>query len=180
MESGVSPDGHSDAAYVIAFFPIENQRWLLSYIGVNKEYPPSREDQFTTALANLASPVVHEMVRRMEPISPVYPSRATRNRWRHYERWRRPLGRFIAIADAACCYNPRFGQGMSAAAVSVKILKDCLAEYGVGNPRLPDRLFSAKAISRGRRGFSQRPMTCGFLPPWATVPDRCGYSTGIG
>jgi 2-polyprenyl-6-methoxyphenol hydroxylase-like FAD-dependent oxidoreductase len=131
--------------YVIAFFPIENQRWLLSYIGVNKEYPPTREDQFTTALANLASPVVHEMVRRMEPISPVYPSRATRNRWRHYERWRRPLGRFIAIADAACSYNPRFGQGMSAAAVSVKILKDCLAKYGVGNPRLPARFFSGQA-----------------------------------
>jgi len=131
--------------YVIAFFPIENQRWLLSYIGVNKEYPPSREDQFTVALAKLASPVVHEMVRRMEPISPVYPSRATRNRWRHYERWRSPLGRFIAIADAACSYNPRFGQGMSAAAVSVKVLKDCLAKYGVANPSLPERFFSAQA-----------------------------------
>ncbi|MBV8358340.1 MAG: FAD-dependent monooxygenase [Deltaproteobacteria bacterium] len=131
--------------YVIAFFPIEKQRWLLSYIGVNKEYPPSREDQFTAALPKLASPIVHEMVRRMEPISPVYPSRATRNRWRHYERWRRPLGRFIAIADAACSYNPRFGQGMSAAAVSVRILNDCLTKYGVGNPRLPDRFFSAQA-----------------------------------
>jgi 2-polyprenyl-6-methoxyphenol hydroxylase-like FAD-dependent oxidoreductase len=78
--------------YVIAFFPIENQRWLLSYIGVNKEYPPSRDDQFMAALAQLASPVIHVMVQRMVPISPVYPSRATRNRWRLYERWRRPLG----------------------------------------------------------------------------------------
>jgi 2-polyprenyl-6-methoxyphenol hydroxylase-like FAD-dependent oxidoreductase len=130
--------------YVIAFFPIENQRWLLSYIGVNKQYPPSREDQFTSALANLASPAVNEMVRHMEPISPVYPSRATRNRWRHYERWQKPLGRFIAIADAACSYNPRFGQGMSAAAVSVKILNDCLVKYGVSD-RLSDRLFSARA-----------------------------------
>jgi 2-polyprenyl-6-methoxyphenol hydroxylase-like FAD-dependent oxidoreductase len=131
--------------YVIAFIPIENRRWLLSYIGVNKQYPPSREDQFMSALAKLASPVVDEMVRRMEPISPVYPSRATRNRWRHYERWRKPLGRFIAIADAACSYNPRFGQGMSAAAVSVKILNDCLAKYGVSDPRLPDKFFSAQA-----------------------------------
>jgi 2-polyprenyl-6-methoxyphenol hydroxylase-like FAD-dependent oxidoreductase len=131
--------------YVVAFFPIENQRWLLSYIGVNKEYPPSREDQFTSALAKLASPVIHEMVRRMEPLSPVYPSRATRNRWRHYERWRKPLGRFIAIADAACSYNPRFGQGMSAAAVSVRVLKDCLVRYGISNPRLPVKFFSAQA-----------------------------------
>src|SRR5215472_16812608 len=91
--------------HVIAFFPIENQRWLLSYIGVNKGYPPSGEDKFTAALAKLASPVVYEMVHRMEPISPVYPSRATRNRWRYYERWRTPLGRFIATAVAACSYN---------------------------------------------------------------------------
>ena len=131
--------------YMIAFFPIENRRWVLSYVGVNKEYPPSREDQFMAALAKLASPVIHQMVQRMEPISPVYPSRATRNRWRHYERWRRPLGRFIAIADAACSYNPRFGQGMSAATVSAKVLKDCLAKYGVANPRLPERFFSAQA-----------------------------------
>jgi 2-polyprenyl-6-methoxyphenol hydroxylase-like FAD-dependent oxidoreductase len=135
----------SEQPYVIAFFPIENQRWLLSYIGVNKEYPPSREDKFTAALTKLASPVIHEMVQRMEPISPVYLSRATRNRWRHYERWRRPLGRFIAIADSACSYNPRFGQGMSAAAVSARVLNDCLAKHGVNNPRLPDRFFSAQA-----------------------------------
>lgn len=131
--------------YFIAFFPIEHQRWLLSYIGVNKAYPPTREDEFTAALARLVSPVVHEMVRRMEPISPVYPSRATRNRWRHYERWRTPLGRFVAMADAACAYNPRFGQGMSAAAVSARLLKDCLATYGIADPRLPGRFFAAQA-----------------------------------
>jgi 2-polyprenyl-6-methoxyphenol hydroxylase-like FAD-dependent oxidoreductase len=131
--------------YFIAFFPMENQRWLLSYIGVNKAYPPTREDEFTAALKRLVSPVVHEMVQRMEPISPVYPSRATRNRWRHYERWRTPLGRFVAIADAACSYNPRFGQGMSAATVSARLLKDCLEAYGIGDPRLPSRFFSAQA-----------------------------------
>ena len=134
--------------YFIAFFPIENQRWLLSYIGVNKAYPPTREDEFTAALARLASPAVHEMVRRMEPISPVYPSRATRNRWRHYERWRTPLGRFVAIADAACSYNPRFGQGMSAAAVSARILKDCLASTASVTRACPEFLLHTGALSK--------------------------------
>jgi 2-polyprenyl-6-methoxyphenol hydroxylase-like FAD-dependent oxidoreductase len=131
--------------YFVAFFPIENQRWLLSYIGVNKVYPPAREDEFTAALERLASPVVHDMVRQMEPISPVYPSRATRSRWRHYERWRKPLGRFVAIADAACSYNPRFGQGMRAATVSARLLKDFLDTNGIDDPRLPSRFFSAQA-----------------------------------
>jgi 2-polyprenyl-6-methoxyphenol hydroxylase-like FAD-dependent oxidoreductase len=131
--------------YIIAFFPIENQRWVLSYIGVNKAPPPSREDQFMNSLARLASPVVHEMVQRMEPISPVYPCSATRNRWRHYERWQKPLGNFIAIGDAVCSFNPRFGQGMSAAAVSARVLNDCLVKYGIGGPRLPERFFSEQA-----------------------------------
>ena len=75
--------------YFIGFFPIENRRWLLSYVGVNKSYPPRGEADFTTALERLATPVVHQMVRCMEPVSPVYSSRATRNRWRHYEREKR-------------------------------------------------------------------------------------------
>src|SRR5262249_62365557 len=89
---------------------MENQRWLLSYIGVNKAYPPTREEEFTAALPRLVSPVVHEMVRRMEPISPVYPSRATRNRWRHHERGGRPPGRFLAHARACRSYNPACAQ----------------------------------------------------------------------
>jgi hypothetical protein len=134
-----------DHPYLVAFCPTENQRWVLSFVGVNQHYPPGREDEFTTALTTLVSPIVHEMVRRMEPISPVYSSRATRNRWRHYERLRRPLGGFIAIADAACSYNPRFAQGMSVAAVCARILERCLIQHGVSSPRLPERFFSAQA-----------------------------------
>ena len=131
--------------YFVGFFPIEYRRWLLSYIGVNKSYPPRAEPDFTAALERLATPVVHQMVGRMEPVSPVYSSRATRNRWRHYERWRTPLARFIAIADAACSVNPRFGQGMSAATVSVRLLQQCLAKYGVADARLPRAFFTAQA-----------------------------------
>ena len=135
----------SERPYFIGFFPMENQRWLLSYIGVNKSYPPRGESDFTAALERLASPVVHQMVQRMESISPVYSGRATRNRWRHYERWRTPLDRFIAIADAACSFNPRFGQGMSAATVSARLLQECLARYSVADSRLPRAFFAAQA-----------------------------------
>ena len=135
----------SERPYFIGFFPMENQRWLLSYIGVNKSYPPRGESDFTAALERLASPVVHQMVQRMESISPVYSGRATRNRWRHYERWRTPLDRFIAIADAACSFNPRFGQGMSAATVSARLLQECLTRYSVADSRLPRAFFAAQA-----------------------------------
>jgi 2-polyprenyl-6-methoxyphenol hydroxylase-like FAD-dependent oxidoreductase len=175
--------------YFVGFFPIENQRWLLSYIGVNKSYPPRGEAEFTAALERLATPAVHRMVGRMTSISPVYSSRATRNRWRHYERWRTPLDRFIAIADAACSFNPRFGQGMSAATVSARLLHHCLARYGVADPRLPRAFFAAQArfqrtpwlfaaaddlrlpLSEGRRSLSIRLFNW-YRPHLVSCPDR--------
>ena len=175
--------------YLIGFFPMENQRWLLSYIGVNKSYPPRGDADFTAALERLASPVVHQMVRRMEPISAVYSSRATPNRWRHYERWRTPLDRFVAIADAACSFNPRFGQGMSAATVSARLLQQCLATYGVADARLPRAFFAAQThfqrtpwlfaaaddlrlpLSEGNRSLSIRLFNW-YRPQLAACPDR--------
>src|SRR5215471_10375779 len=174
--------------YFIGFFPIENQHWLLSYIGVNKSYPPRGEADFIRALEQLGIPAVHQIVRRMKPISPVYSGRATRNRWRHYERWRTPLGRFIALADAACSFNPRFGQGMSAATVSARLLQQCLASYGVADSRLPVRFFAAQAkfqqtpwlfaaaddlrlpMSEGNRSLSMRLFNW-YRPQLVTCPD---------
>jgi 2-polyprenyl-6-methoxyphenol hydroxylase-like FAD-dependent oxidoreductase len=125
----------------------------------------------------------------MEPVSPVYSSRATRNRWRHYERWRTPLGRFIALADAACAFNPRFGQGMSAATVSARLLQQCLAGYGVADSRLPRAFFAAQArfqqtpwlfaaaddlrlpMSEGNRSLSMRLFNW-YRPQLVACPDR--------
>jgi len=175
--------------YFIGFFPMENQRWLLSYIGVNKSYPPRGEADFATALERLATPVVHQMVQRMKAISPVYSSRATRNRWRHYERWRTPLDRFVAIADAACSFNPRFGQGMSAATIAARLLQQCLARYGAAESRLPRAFFAAQArfqqtpwlfaaaddlrlpMSEGHRSLSIRAFNW-YRPQLVACPDR--------
>jgi len=46
VEGVVSPARDAERPYFVGFLPMENQRWL-SYIGVNKVYPPSREDEFT-------------------------------------------------------------------------------------------------------------------------------------
>jgi 2-polyprenyl-6-methoxyphenol hydroxylase-like FAD-dependent oxidoreductase len=174
--------------YFIGLFPIENQRWLLSYIGVNKSYPPRGEADFIRALEQLGIPAVRQIVRRMVPITPVYSGRATRNRWRHYERWRTPLGRFIALADAACSFNPRFGQGMSAATVSARLLQQCLVRYGVADSRPPRALFAAQAhfqqtpwlfaaaddlrlpMSEGHRSLSMRLFNW-YRPQLVTCPD---------
>jgi hypothetical protein len=66
-------------------FPVEQNRWIVTIAGISKNYPPSDEEGFTAALSQLRSPIIAEVVRLGEPISPVYSNRAMANRWRHYE-----------------------------------------------------------------------------------------------
>src|SRR5262249_11020939 len=54
-------------------------------------------------------------------------------------------GRLVGVADGAGSYNPGFGQGMSAATVSARLLRDCLDAHGIDDPRLPGTFFSAQA-----------------------------------
>jgi hypothetical protein len=63
----------------------------------------------------------------------------SKNRWRHYERWKEAFSGFIAIGDAACVFNPNQGQGMSVAATEAGILRKCLAQ--TTSPHLLPKLF---------------------------------------
>jgi 2-polyprenyl-6-methoxyphenol hydroxylase-like FAD-dependent oxidoreductase len=123
----------------------EHNRWHLTLSGFNRRYPPTREDEFMASLNRLQSPLIAEMVRLMEPISPVYANRAIRNRWRHYERWNQRCDGFIAIGDACVTYNPVYAQGMTAAALAAQMLRFCLARYNASNPDLPRAFHSAQA-----------------------------------
>jgi len=123
----------------------EHNRWHLTLSGFDRRYPPTREDEFMAMLPRLRSPIIAEMVRLMEPVSPVYANRAIRNRWRHYERWNERLDGFVAIGDAYVTYNPVYAQGMTAAAVSARMLRQCLERLGPAHPDLPRAFFNAQS-----------------------------------
>lgn len=125
-------------------FPVEQARWLVTLGGVVRHYPPSDEAGFMAALATLRSPVLAETVRLAEPISPVYSNRAMANRFRRYDRWQARLDGFVAVGDAACAFNPVYGQGMTTGTISATILADCLKKYGPSNPDLSRHFFRAQ------------------------------------
>jgi 2-polyprenyl-6-methoxyphenol hydroxylase-like FAD-dependent oxidoreductase len=136
-------------------FPVEQNRWIVTIAGISKNYPPSDEEGFTAALSQLRSPIIAEVVRLGEPISPVYSNRAMANRWRHYEQWKTRVDGFVAVGDSACAFNPVYGQGMSSGAMSAIILRDTLKESGAANPNLPRRFFKAQAnFQRGPWGLA--------------------------
>ncbi len=117
---------HRTRAAVI--FPIEGERWIVTLGGGGGDYPPTDEAGFEAFMHSLASLIVHDALSGAEPLSPIYGYRATENRWRHYERLAgRPEG-LVVLGDAACTFNPVYGQGMTTAARGAVTLAECLRE----------------------------------------------------
>jgi 2-polyprenyl-6-methoxyphenol hydroxylase-like FAD-dependent oxidoreductase len=108
--------------------PVEGGRWLVSLIGGDGDYPPTDEAGFLAFARSLRSPALYEAIAGAEPLTPIAGQRATENRLRHYDR----LGQFpdgvVAVGDAACAFNPVYGQGMSAAALGAEVLDGWLRE----------------------------------------------------
>jgi 2-polyprenyl-6-methoxyphenol hydroxylase-like FAD-dependent oxidoreductase len=108
--------------------PIEEGRWLVTLGGGGGDYPPTDDDGFLEFARKLVSPLLYDAIRQAEPLSPIAGFRATENRLRHYERLSRWPGRCLVVGDAACCFNPVYGQGMTTAALGAMLLDQTLRE----------------------------------------------------
>lgn len=149
-------------------FPLENNRWLATLGGGDKDYPPADEGEFLEFIRTLPTPVMYDALQKAKPLSPIYCHRATQNRLRHYERLFQLPDGFVALGDAVCALNPIYGQGMSAAALSALLLDRTIKEWQ------KDELW----------GFSlhfQKELAKANAPLWemATTED-CRYQTVVG
>jgi 2-polyprenyl-6-methoxyphenol hydroxylase-like FAD-dependent oxidoreductase len=125
--------------------PVEGGRWMVTIGGASGRFPPVEEGAFNAALADLRSPLIAKAIALATPISPVYGYRAMENRLRHYDGSRQLLDGFVAIGDAACIFNPVYGQGMTTAALCARSLEEALRETGGRDDRFPRRFFEKQA-----------------------------------
>jgi 2-polyprenyl-6-methoxyphenol hydroxylase-like FAD-dependent oxidoreductase len=112
---------------------VEGGRWIVTLVGGGKDYPPTDEEGFRAFARSLPDPRFAEAYEASEPLTPIVGTKSTENRVRHYERLtQRPEG-LLVIGDAACSFNPVYGQGMSAAAVGADVLDRCLTKFPPGH-----------------------------------------------
>ena len=108
-------------------FPVDGGLWHVTLGGAARDFPPVDEPGFLAFAASLRSPALHEALLAARPVSPIWLYRRTQNRVRHFERlasW--PEG-FVVLGDAACRFNPVYGQGMTVAAEGALVLRRWLA-----------------------------------------------------
>ena len=113
-------------------FRVESDRWLITLIGGGRDYPPGDEQGFLEFAETLPAPIIADTIRSAEPVSPIRTHRATENRLRHFDKARNLPENFLVLGDAACAFNPVYGQGMTIAALGVLTLRQCLEEHGIG------------------------------------------------
>jgi 2-polyprenyl-6-methoxyphenol hydroxylase-like FAD-dependent oxidoreductase len=131
--------------------PIEGGCWLVTLSGAGRDYPPTDERGFLEFARSLRTPALYEAIKDAQPLGPIAGYRATENRWRRYERLARRPERFVVLGDAACCFNPVYGQGMSAAALAAMTLDGCLRAARPGDLRGVSRRFQRRLARTNAR-----------------------------
>jgi 2-polyprenyl-6-methoxyphenol hydroxylase-like FAD-dependent oxidoreductase len=108
--------------------PIQGGYWMATLQGSLRDYPPDDVAGFLEFARSLAQPDLYEAIQDAEPVTPIAVYKYSANRWRHFERMKRLPEGFIIMGDAACSFNPVYGQGMSVAAIEAQTLDRCLRE----------------------------------------------------
>ncbi|MDT3397644.1 FAD-dependent oxidoreductase [Streptomyces sp. B1866] len=137
--------------------PIEGGRWMVTLSGTRGGEPPTTEEGFAEYLRTLRHPLIAELVENLEPLTGVQASRSTANRRLFYDRlvsW--PDG-LVVLGDAVAAFNPVYGHGMSAAALSARAVEATLADGGLrpGMARDVQRAIGAVVDTPWSLGTSQ-------------------------
>ncbi|KAK9844050.1 hypothetical protein WJX81_003008 [Elliptochloris bilobata] len=150
--------------------PTEGNSWQLTLAGRAGDHPPGDEEGFKAFARSLPTPDIYDTICAAEPRSAISLYARTQNERKHYESVDMPDG-LAVLGDAACCFNPIYGQGMTVGILGALELQQLLATRLAG--RRGDRSATIAALAGVAKEF--QPKLSKLLDfPWsvATVDDE--------
>ncbi|WP_232667017.1 FAD-dependent oxidoreductase [Pseudonocardia sp. TRM90224] len=111
---------------------VENNLWHVTVGQVLGDRLPAEgagapdDAAFLRMAGELADPTIYEAIRVAKPVSPIRGYRTPTNRLRRFEKLKRMPTGFVVTGDAACAFNPIYGQGMTVAAMDALVLAEAL------------------------------------------------------
>jgi 2-polyprenyl-6-methoxyphenol hydroxylase-like FAD-dependent oxidoreductase len=105
---------------------VEHDRWMVTLVGIGDDAPPTEPGAFEDFAAGVDGWELGELVRTAVPLTDPVRFRIGPSVRRRYERCARLPEGFLPIGDALCCFNPAYGQGITAGALAARWLRKCL------------------------------------------------------
>lgn len=133
----------------VLILPVEGGRWFVNLSGRGSAAPPTDEQGFLRHVHDRHLPEATRALDGASPAGPLSGSRATANRWNHYDAIKHPLAGLVVVGDAVAAFNPVYGQGITATAMSALALGEAVDRVGgdLASPALPARAAAGVARS---------------------------------
>jgi 2-polyprenyl-6-methoxyphenol hydroxylase-like FAD-dependent oxidoreductase len=128
-----------------AVLPVEGDRWMVTLSGVHGVVPGTSASDTLAFARTLPTPTVAQLIELAGPLTSVASYRFPSSQRRHYERVDRLLPGFVTLGDAACSFNPVYGQGMACAALQAETLARTVRDVDLRSPLLPRAFHRAAA-----------------------------------
>nr|AFL48550.1 epoxide hydrolase [Streptomyces sp. CS684] len=124
-------------------YPIEGGRWIVTLSCTRGARLPSTEEEFLPFARDLRHPVIADLLRDAEPLSPLYGSRSAANRRLYPERLDQWPDGLLVLGDSLTAFNPIYGHGMSSAARCAVTLDRELARGSTPSHRIQKAIGAA-------------------------------------
>ncbi|MFF4188903.1 NAD(P)/FAD-dependent oxidoreductase [Streptomyces sp. NPDC001691] len=103
-----------------------DHRWMVTLYGTCGDHPPTDPDGFHAFATTLDNPAVTTFLDSARPLAPIHRYKRTENHRTDYHRMPTWPDRLIVTGDAACAFDPIYGQGIGVALEQALLLRTLL------------------------------------------------------